>query len=246
MFPDAVKLFFLPMLILSVVAIIYGAYVTLMQKDMKRLIAYSSVSHMGFVTLGIFTLNNTGIEGGILQMINHGIITGALFLCIGMIYERTHTRLIDDYGGLSKTVPVYAVFFTIFVLAAIGLPGMNAFMGEFLILSGAFKANMIIAGLSIIGVVLGAAYMIWLYYRVILNEINLKTKSMLSDLTSREVITLIPLVLLVFFIGVQPEALLSFMHVSVEHLLNQLHNSAPADSNQMYDMAIKLIERIRG
>jgi NADH-quinone oxidoreductase subunit M len=246
MFPDAVKLFFLPMLILSVVAIIYGAYVTLMQKDMKRLIAYSSVSHMGFVTLGIFTLNNTGIEGGILQMINHGIITGALFLCIGMIYERTHTRLIDDYGGLSKTVPVYVVFFTIFVLAAIGLPGMNAFMGEFLILSGTFKANMIIAGLSIIGVVLGAAYMIWLYYRVILNEINLKTKSMLSDLTSREVITLIPLVLLVFFIGVQPEALLSFMHVSVEHLLNQLHNSAPADSNQMYDMAIKLIERIRG
>ena len=246
MFPDAVKLFFLPMLILSVVAIIYGAYVTLMQKDMKRLIAYSSVSHMGFVTLGIFTLNNTGIEGGILQMINHGIITGALFLCIGMIYERTHTRLIDDYGGLSKTVPVYAVFFTIFVLAAIGLPGMNAFMGEFLILSGTFKANMIIAGLSIIGVVLGAAYMIWLYYRVILNEINLKTKSMLSDLTSREVITLIPLVLLVFFIGVQPEALLSFMHVSVEHLLNKLHNSAPADSNQMYDMAIKLIERFRG
>ena len=246
MFPDAVKLFFLPMLILSVVAIIYGAYVTLMQKDMKRLIAYSSVSHMGFVTLGIFTLNNTGIEGGILQMINHGIITGALFLCIGMIYERTHTRLIDDYGGLSKTVPVYVVFFTIFVLAAIGLPGMNAFMGEFLILSGTFKANMIIAGLSIIGVVLGAAYMIWLYYRVILNEINLKTKSMLSDLTSREVITLIPLVLLVFFIGVQPEALLSFMHVSVEHLLNQLHNSAPTDSNQMYDMAIKLIERILG
>ena len=123
---------------------------------------------------------------------------------------------------------------------------MNAFMGEFLILSGTFKANMIIAGLSIIGVVLGAAYMIWLYYRVILNEINLKTKSMLSDLTSREVITLIPLVLLVFFIGVQPEALLSFMHVSVEHLLNQLHNSAPADSDQMYDMAIKLIERIRG
>ena len=234
------------LLILSVVAIIYGAYVTLMQKDMKRLIAYSSVSHMGFVTLGIFTLNNTGIEGGILQMINHGIITGALFLCIGMIYERTHTRLIDDYGGLSKTVPVYVVFFTIFVLAAIGLPGMNAFMGEFLILSGTFKANMIIAGLSIIGVVLGAAYMIWLYYRVILNEINLKTKSMLSDLTSREVITLIPLALLVFFIGVQPEALLSFMHVSVEHLLNQLHNSAPADSNQMYDMAIKLIERIRG
>ena len=177
MFPYAVKVLFIPLLILSVTAIIYGAYVTLMQKDMKKLIAYSSVSHMGFVTLGLFTLNQNGIEGGILQMINHGIITGALFLCIGMLYERTHSRMIEDYGGLSKTVPVFTVFFTIFTLAAIGLPGMNAFIGEFLIISGAFKANMIIAVFSILGVILGVTYMVWLYYRVVLNEINSGSQS---------------------------------------------------------------------
>ena len=231
MFPYAVKLLFLPLLVLSVTAIIYGAYVTLMQNDMKRLIAYSSVSHMGFVTLGIFTLNQNGIEGGMLQMINHGVITGALFLCVGMIYERTHTRMIDDYGGLSKTVPIYVVFFTIFTLAAIGFPGMNAFIGEFLIISGAFKANMVIAAFSILGVVLGVTYMVWLYYRVALNEINPKTKSQLFDLDLREITTLIPLVVLVFFIGLQPGVLLSYMHVSVEHLLEHVN----AENLEVYD-----------
>ena len=235
MFPHAVKVLFIPLLVLSVTAIIYGAYVTLMQKDMKRLIAYSSVSHMGFVTLGIFTLNQNGIEGGILQMINHGVITGALFLCIGMIYERTHSRMIEDYGGLSKTVPVYIVFFTIFTLAAIGLPGMNAFVGEFLIISGAFKANMIIAVLSILGVVLGVCYMVWLYYRVALNEINPTTQSSLFDLDSREIATLTPLVLLVLLIGLQPNMLLSYMHVSVEHLLEQVHNSVQLESFNFYE-----------
>ena len=231
MFPYAVKLLFLPLLALSVTAIIYGAYVTLMQIDMKRLIAYSSVSHMGFVTLGIFTLNQNGIEGGMLQMINHGVITGALFLCVGMIYERTHTRLIDDYGGLSKTVPIFVVFFTLFTLAAIGFPGMNAFVGEFLIISGAFKANMVIAAFTIIGVVLGVTYMVWLYYRVVLNEINPNTKSQLSDLDFREITTLVPLVVLVFFIGLQPGVLLSYMHVSVEHLLEHVN----AENLEVYD-----------
>ena len=231
MFPYAVKLLFLPLLILSVTAIIYGAYVTLMQNDMKRLIAYSSVSHMGFVTLGIFTLNQNGIEGGMLQMINHGIITGALFLCVGMIYERTHTRMIDDYGGLSKTVPVFVIFFTLFTLAAIGFPGMNAFVGEFLIISGAFKANMVIAAFSIIGVVLGVIYMIWLYYRIVLNEINPNTKSQLTDLDLREITTLIPLVILIFLIGLQPGILLSYMHVSVDHLLDQVN----VESLEVYD-----------
>ena len=230
MFPHAVKVLFIPLLILSVTAIIYGAYVTLMQKDMKRLIAYSSVSHMGFVTLGLFTLNQTGVEGGLLQMINHGVITGALFLCIGMIYERTHTRMIEDYGGLSKTVPIYIVFFTIFTLAAIGLPGMNAFVGEFLIISGAFKANMIIAAFSIFGVVLGVTYMVWLYYRVALNEINSSSQSHLFDLDWREIATLVPLVVLVFLIGVQPGILLSYMHVSVEHLLEQVHTVVPLET----------------
>jgi len=231
MFPYAVKLLFLPLLVLSVTAIIYGAYVTLMQNDIKRLIAYSSVSHMGFVTLGIFTLNQNGIEGGMLQMINHGVITGALFLCVGMIYERTHTRMIDDYGGLSKTVPIFAVFFTLFTLAAIGFPGMNAFIGEFLIISGAFKANMVIAAFSILGVVLGVTYMVWLYYRVVLNEINPNTKSQLTDLDFREITTLVPLVILVFFIGLQPGILLSYMHVSVEHLLEHVN----AENLEVYD-----------
>ena len=137
--PDALQLFLTPMLVLSAVAIVYGAYVTLAQTDVKRLIAYSSISHMGFVTLGIFTLNRSGIEGAILQMVNHGIITGALFLCVGMIYERTHTREISDYGGLSKLAPVYSTFLALFCLAAAGFPGLNSFVGEFLIISGAFR-----------------------------------------------------------------------------------------------------------
>lgn len=226
MFPEATRIFFIPMLVLSVIAIIYGAYVTLMQKDFKRLIAYSSISHMGFITLGIFTLNQTGIEGGILQMINHGIVTGALFLCIGMLYERTHTRMIEDYGGLFKSVPVFATFFAIFSLAAIGFPGMNTFIGEFLIISGAFKAKPIFAVLSIIGVILGAMYMGWLYYRVVLNEVNPKTKDRLFDLDLREVLTLVPLVILVFLIGVQPELLLSYMHASVQHLLERVNTGS--------------------
>ncbi len=245
MFPHAVKVLFIPMLVLSVTAIIYGGYVTLMQTDMKRLIAYSSVSHMGFVTLGLFTLNQTGIEGGILQMINHGVITGALFLCIGMIYERTHTRMIEDYGGLSKTVPLFIVFFTVFTLAAIGLPGMNAFVGEFLIISGAFKANMIIAAFSIFGVVLGVTYMVWLYYRVALNEINSNTKSSLFDLDSREIATLVPLVMLVFLIGVQPEIVLSYMHASVEHLVEQIHTAVPLDPNRIYNSVNLFVEYVK-
>jgi len=229
MFPDATRLLLLPMLILSATAIIYGAYVTLMQKDWKRLIAYSSVSHMGFITLGIFTLNQTGMEGGILQMINHGIVTGALFLCVGIIYERTHTRMIEDYGGLSKSVPVFTTFFAIFSLAAIGFPGMNAFIGEFLIISGAFKAKTIFAILAIMGVLLGVTYMVWLYYRVVLNEINPSIKHHLFDIDLREAVTLIPLVALVFLIGLQPEALLSYMHASVKHLLEQVNTGSTVE-----------------
>ena len=179
-------------------------------------------------------------------MINHGIITGALFLCIGMIYERTHTRMIEDYGGLSKTIPVYVVFFTIFSLAAIGLPGMNAFVGEFLIISGAFKANMVIAAFSIIGIVLGVTYMAWLYYRVALNEINSSSKSNLFDLDWREIATLVPLVLLVFLIGVQPGILLSYMHVSVEHLLEQVHTAVSFETIKINDSIILVAEYVKG
>lgn len=223
MFPDATKMFLLPMIALSVTAIIYGAYVTLMQKDLKRLIAYSSVSHMGFVTLGIFTLNSAGVEGGILQMVNHGVVTGALFMCVGIIYERTHTRLIADYGGLVRAVPIFVIFFSIFTLASSGFPGMNSFMGEFLILSGAFRATMTFGTLSIWGVVLGVVYMFWLYYRTVCRELNPKIEQHLYDIDLREIIALIPLVALVFFIGLQPDVLLSYMHASVQHLLEKVN-----------------------
>ncbi len=224
LFPDAVKTFFIPMLILSVIAIIYGAFVTMMQKDIKRLIAYSSVSHMGFVTLGIFSLNQTGMEGGILQMINHGIVTGALFMCIGIVYERTHTRLIEDYGGLARAMPIFTVFFTIFVLAGSGFPGMNYFIGEFLILSGAFKTSMLLGAVSILGIVLGAAYMSWLYYRIVLKKTNnAEMTDKLYDMNAREILMFAPLIILVFYIGVQPHVPLSYMQVSVEHLLERFN-----------------------
>lgn len=232
MFPDAVMVFHTPTIILSVVAIVYGAYVTLMQDDFKRLIAYSSVSHMGFVTLGIFTLNQTGIEGGILQMINHGIITGALFLCIGIIYERTHTRVIADYGGLGKAVPVFAIFFTIFALSASGVPGLNSFIGEFLILSGAFRASPLFAAISILGIALGITYMAWLYYRVMLQEVNPKIEHHLYDINMREILLLLPVAFLAFYIGLQPHVPLSFMHESVKHLLEGVN------SGGMYEVGV--------
>ncbi|TNF56898.1 NADH-quinone oxidoreductase subunit M, partial [bacterium] len=246
MFPDATRAFLIPMLVLSLTAIIYGAYVTLMQKDLKRLIAYSSVSHMGFVTLGIFTLNQAGLEGGILQMINHGVVTGALFLCVGIIYERTHTREISDYGGLSKSVPIYATFFAIFTLAAIGFPGMNAFIGEFLIISGAFKMKMILGTVSIWGVILGVTYMAWLYYRIVLNEINPNTEHHLTDVNLREVFTLVPLVFLVFLIGLQPEVLLSYMHTSVEHLIEQVQTRGGGDTVILYSVVESMANIIKG
>ncbi len=223
MFPDATRIFIMPMIILSVIAIVYGAYVTLMQNDFKRLIAYSSVSHMGFVTLGIFTLNKAGVSGGILQMINHGIVTGALFMCVGIVYERTHTRKIEDYGGLSKAAPIFVAFFTLFSLAASGLPGLNSFIGEFLIISGAFKATLALSILAIVGVILGATYMVWLYYRVVYRELNPKIAHHLHDIDLREIISLIPLAILIIYIGLQPQAILSYMDVSVQHLLEKVN-----------------------
>jgi len=222
LFPDAVDLLIVPMLILSLAAIIYGAYVTLTQSDVKRLIAYSSVSHMGFVTLGIFTLRAGGVEGGILQMINHGIVTGALFLCVGIIYERTHTREIEDYGGLSRLAPVFATFLGIFSLAAIGMPGMNTFIGEFLVISAAFARATIYGVFAIAGVLLGVTYMCWLFYRLVIREPRPKMEETVVDLGPREVLLLVPLVVLVILIGVQPELVLSYMHTSVEHLLGQM------------------------
>jgi NADH-quinone oxidoreductase subunit M len=217
--PNALQLFLVPMLVLSTVAIVYGAYVTLAQTDVKRLIAYSSISHMGFVTLGIFTLNRNGLEGAILQMVNHGIITGALFLCIGMIYERTHTREIVDYGGLAKVAPIYSTFLAIFCLAAAGFPGLNSFVGEFLIISGAFTAWPWLGAMAVWGVALGTTYILWLYYRVVLGETNPGLQGLRLDLTVREVATLAPLVLLALVIGLNSEFVLGFLRTSVTQLL---------------------------
>jgi NADH-quinone oxidoreductase subunit M len=217
--PEGVDLFRMPMLVISVIAIVYGAYVTLVQTDVKRLIAYSSVSHMGFVTLGIFTLNTSGVEGAILQMINHGIITSALFLCVGMIYERTHTREIKDYGGVAKTAPAYAVFLALFCLAAAGFPGLGSFVGEFLIIGAAFETKAWLGAIAIWGVALGTTYLVWLYYRVIMGEMNPGLVGLKLELNAREVATLAPLAFLAVCLGLYPECVLSYLRVSVAELL---------------------------
>lgn len=225
LFPEATKAMAPAMMILSVIAIIYGGIICLGQTDLKRLIAYSSVSHMGFVTLGLFALNIQGIQGGILQMINHGIVTGALFLCVGIIYDRSHTRLIADYGGTATVMPVYAAFFMVFTLASIGLPGTNGFIGEFLILLGGFTKSKLLGLLAATGIIIGAAYMLWLYQRVFFMETNPKVKDF-PDINMREVITLIPLIILVIWIGVYPNTFLSFMDASVQNLLDRI-NATP-------------------
>jgi len=217
--PEGVQLFLTPMLVLSAVAIVYGAYVTLVQTDVKRLIAYSSVSHMGFVTLGIFTLDQSGVEGAILQMINHGIISAALFLCVGMIYERTHTREIKDYGGVAKLAPVYSTMLAFFCLAATGFPGLNSFVGEFLIVSGAFKTQVWLGAAAVWGVALGTAYMVWLFYRMVMGKPNPGLEGLKLELNARELATLAPLALLALCLGLYPELVLSYLRVPVAELL---------------------------
>ena len=228
LFPEASRAMTPVMLLLSVIAIIYGAVICLGQTDLKRLIAYSSVSHMGFVTLGIFALNVQGMEGGILQMINHGVVTGALFLSVGIIYDRTHTRNIADYGGVASTMPVYASAFMIFTLAAIGLPATNGFIGEFLIILGGFKASQLSGVLAATGIIIGAGYMLWLYQRVFFMQTSQKALG-LKDMDGREILTLLPLVILIFWIGIYPNAFLGFMHESVRHLLERVNTAGLQD-----------------
>ena len=220
LFPIASE-YFVPLIyFLSLVAIIYTSLVALMQEDMKKLIAYSSVAHMGFVTLGIFTMTQQGIEGSIFQMISHGLVSAALFLCVGVVYERHHTRLIDKYGGLVQIMPKYAIVFMVFTLGALGLPGTSGFVGEFLILMGAFKKSFLVATIASLGVILGAAYMLWLYKRIIFGEIiNNELKSMI-DLKKFEILILFSLVVPIIFFGFYPEPLINSIEVSVENLLN--------------------------
>jgi NADH-quinone oxidoreductase subunit M len=227
MMPDATK-YFLPFAVgLSIIGIIYGAMVALVQKDWKRLVAFSSVSHLGFVMLGVFALNYQGLTGGVLQMINHGLSTGALFLIVGLVYERRHTRLIADYGGLWKVMPIFAVFFMVAMLSSIGMPGIpgNGFVGEFTILMGAFLANKWWAVLAVTGIVLGAAYMLWLYQRTIFGKIDNPENEKLLDLNFREIMTLLPLIVFSFWIGLYPKPFFAILDEPVTRLVEQVNKT---------------------
>ncbi len=220
LFPVASE-YFVPLIYtLSIIAIIYTSLVALMQDDMKKLIAYSSVAHMGYVTLGIFTLTKQGIDGSMFQMLSHGLISAALFLCVGVLYDRTHSRIISSYGGLVNSIPKYSLVFIIFALAALGLPGTTGFLGEFLVLVGVFKKNYLVALLATIGVILAAAYMLWLSKRVIFGEIKNPEIKTLKDINFSEKIMLFGLAIIVIFFGFYPEPLLDTMNVSVNNLIN--------------------------
>ncbi len=248
MFPDATQYFAFPIIILSIIGIIYGAFLALSQTDMKKLIAYSSVSHMGFVTMGLFLFNVNGMEGGILQMFNHGITTGALFLCVGMIYERTHTRDLTQYGWGAKLIPFYSFFLFLFTMSSIGFPGTSGFIGELLILLGAYEANKIYIIFLLVGVIAGAGYMLWMYREIAFGVLPKGHVShgghdddaddgehprrsypdfKVSDVNAREVVAILALLVFVFWVGFHPMDFLSYMHESVNHLIEQVTGNAP-------------------
>jgi NADH-quinone oxidoreductase subunit M len=223
LFPDATR-YFTPLFSwLAIIGILYGALVSMVQPDLKKLVAYSSVSHLGFVMLGIFALTIQGVEGGILQMINHGLSTGALFLIVGMIYERRHTRMIEDFGGLARIIPIFTAFFLIVTLSSIGLPGLNGFVGEFLILLGTFRVHRLYAVLATAGVVLAAVYMLWMFQRVMFGSVTHDENRRLRDLTAREIAVLVPVLLVIVWIGVYPRPFLAVTEASVKQLLAQVH-----------------------
>ncbi|NUJ79237.1 NADH-quinone oxidoreductase subunit M [Methylocystis sp. FS] len=224
MFPDASTNFAPLIYALSVIAIVYTSLVALVQEDIKKLIAYSSVAHMGFVTMGLFTLNVQGMQGAIFQMISHGLVAGALFLCVGVIYDRMHTREIAAYGGLVNRMPIYAFVFMLFTMANVGLPGTTGFIGEFLSLTGAFQANSWVALIATSGVVLSAAYALYLYRRVIFGVLDKASLKNIADLTPREIAIFTPLVLLTIYYGVQPQAILNATQASVDNLI-QTHTA---------------------
>jgi NADH-quinone oxidoreductase subunit M len=220
LFPVASDYFTPLIFVLSIVAIIYTSLVALMQDDMKKLIAYSSVAHMGFVTIGIFSLTKQGLEGSIIQMLSHGLISAALFLCVGVVYDRMHSRMISSYGGLANVMPKYAFVFMIFTLAALGLPGTSGFVGEFLVLVGVFQINIFVAVLASLGVILSAAYMLWLYKSVIFGDITNSAIAKLKDLNYSEAFILSILVFTSIFFGFYPDPLFSTMNLSVNNLIN--------------------------
>jgi NADH-quinone oxidoreductase subunit M len=225
MMPEA-SVYFTPLVYtLSVIAVIYTSLVALAQEDMKKLIAYSSIAHMGFVTIGTFTMTTQGIEGAIYQMLSHGVVSAALFLIVGVVYDRIHTREIAAYGGLVNRMPAYALTFMVFTMASVGLPGTGGFVGEVLVLVGAFKANSWVAAFAAIGVILGAAYMLYLYRRIIFGELTKENLMKIKDMSRREIAIFAPLLILTIWMGIYPSSFLDFMHVSVTNLLTQVEAS---------------------
>jgi NADH-quinone oxidoreductase subunit M len=226
LFPDASLTFGPLMLALAVIGIVYGAWVSTVQPDLKKLVAYSSVSHLGFVVLGIFTLTPLGLVGGLLQMVNHGLSTGALFLLVGMVYERRHTRLIADLGGLWRTVPGFSAVFLVVTLSSLGLPGLNGFVGEFLVLVGAFQVNPALAALATTGIIFAAVYLLWMYQRVVFGEVTHEANRRLVDLAPREWAVLAPVLVFIVWIGVYPTAFTGPTEASLEALIAQVQSKA--------------------
>ena len=231
LFPLATAQYTGMIMVLSVIGIVYGALVAMVQTDVKKLVAYSSVSHLGFIVLGIFAMNEQGMQGGILQMVNHGISTGALFLLVGMIYERRHTREISDFGGLAKVVPAFSAVFLITTLSSIGLPGLNGFVGEFLILLGAFQANLTLGVVATSGVVLAAVYMLWMFQRVVWGDVG-EANSKLQDLSLREWLVIAPLLVLMVWIGVYSDTFTRRTEVSSRHLIQMVQTRQMAGAGK--------------
>lgn len=225
MFPAAAVKFVPLISVLALIGILYGALVSMVQKDIKRLVAYSSVAHLGFVMLGMFALNIQGMAGSLLQQINHGLSTGALFFLVGVIYDRKHTRMIEDYGGIAKVMPLYASLFMIVMLSSIGVPGLNGFVGEFLILLGAFKANIAYGVLGTLGVIFAAIYLLWMYQRVFFGKIVHSENEKLRDVSPREAFILIALVIFIIWIGVYPEPFLSRMEPALQAVLDRVKDA---------------------
>ncbi len=240
MFPEATIAYLPYICILALIAIIYGALVAMVQKDVKSLVAFSSVSHMGFIMLGMFALNLEGFEGAVLQMINHGISTGALFLVVGMIYERRHTRMIAEFGGIAKVMPTYAAIFMIVTLSSIGLPLTNGFVGEFLILLGVFKANYVYGIIAASGVVFAACYMLWMYQRVFFGKVTREENKSLKDIDWREKIILVPLVLLIFWIGIYPKPLLERIEPAAKQILQQVSRATTVEMDDNFHIRKKM------
>jgi len=241
LFPNAVMKFLPYLAVLCLIGIIYGGLMALIQKDIKSLVAYSSVSHMGLIMLAVFALNFEAVEGAIYQMLNHGLSTGALFLIVGILYERSHTRLIKDYGGVSKQMPVFSAFFLICMLSSVGLPGLNGFVGEVLCLFGVFKANKLLAILGVSTVILAAGYLLWMFQRVMQGPIKNEKILSFKDINKRELCYLLPIVIMIFWMGIYPKPFLRKMDTSVSHLLDRVNKKTVYFTEAQKDNDLPLI-----